>query len=424
MLAGTRLDAFTSNGVRCLPQSTLDPRDTVDAFGSVAPTRASGGVGGVGGQRRLHLLFGAWIFRAGVYAQLDKSSTAQVVMGAVCRLVRVAQQKLIHPQLSVFLCLLLRGTGRGCLEVDRHQSTVVVFLDAIEVAPQVHRLWDSCGGGDVKVRDDVTLAVDEGSLASLVIDQESLECMTGFGSFGHRTPRCVEVDLTPHLVNESLHGAQVFGDLSTRDVVGNRVHDASECRRARANNIGVRFVVEEPLHRALPDRIQRGSGQRNGRIGGPQRTGPLADIVHAPPVGWIRGRDQRRARSVTKGGDASQERCRVPSRVGRGIGIHQGAPTVDHQLAPTGDHVTAVRQGFDGDARRMSLVVVAWVAEIRADHVRDEPARSIRSLICRVDGEQGDLLAGTGHCHEKQVALLAHEIRGHLICRGEFLYSE
>ena len=288
----------------------------------------------------------------------------------------------------------------------------------------MHRLRGSCGSGNVKVRDDVTLAVDEGSLARLVIDQEALERVTGFGSFGHRTPRCVKVDLAPHPINESLHGAQVFGDLSTRDVVGNRVHDASECRRARANSIGVRFVVEEPLHRALPDRIQRGSGQRNGRIGGPQRTRPFADVVYAPPVGRIRGGDQRRARSVTKGGDASQERCRVPSRIGRGVGIHQRAPTVDHQLAPTGDHVTAVRQGFDGDARRVTLVVVAWVAELRADHVGDEPARSIRSLVCRVNGEQGDLLAGTGHRHEKQVALLAHEVRGHLICRGEFLDPE
>ena len=114
----------------------------------------------------------------------------------------------------------------------------------------------------------------------------------------------------------------------------------------------------------------------------------------------------------------------MPSRIGRGVGIHQRAPTVDHQLAPTGDHVTAVRQGFDGDARRVTLVVVVWVAELRADYVGDEPARSIRSLVCRVDGEQGDLLAGTGHRDEQQVALLAHEVRGHLICRGEFFDPE
>ena len=116
MFAGTRLDAFTSHGVRCFPESTLDPCDTVDAFGSVrlvrsvAPRWVIGGVGdcgGVGGQRRLHLLFGAWILRAGVYAQLDKSSTAHVVMGAVCCLVRVAQQELIHPQLAVFFWLRL-----------------------------------------------------------------------------------------------------------------------------------------------------------------------------------------------------------------------------------------------------------------------------------------------------------------------------
>ena len=114
----------------------------------------------------------------------------------------------------------------------------------------------------------------------------------------------------------------------------------------------------------------------------------------------------------------------MPSRIGRALGIHQRAPAVDHQLAPTGDHVTAVRQGFDGDPWRVLPVHVARIAQTHADHVGDEPARSIRSLVCRVNGEQGHLLAGTGHRHEKQVALLAHEIRGHLICRGEFLDPE
>ena len=114
----------------------------------------------------------------------------------------------------------------------------------------------------------------------------------------------------------------------------------------------------------------------------------------------------------------------MPSRVGRGVGIHQRAPAIDHQLAPTGDHVTAVRQSLDSDPWRVLPVHVERIAQTRADHVGDEPARSIRSLACRVNGEQGHLLPGTGHRHKKQVALLAHEIRRHPICRGELLDPE